>query len=52
MALPDFKKIWENQWNSRSIIMSAGILFIFLLGYKLIISFNQSSPAPDIAKAT
>ncbi len=48
MALPDFKKIWENQWNSRSIIMSAGIVFIFLLGYKLITSFSQSSPPPDI----
>ena len=47
MALPDFKKIWENQWNSRSIIVSASILFLCLLGYKLMTSFNHSSPPPD-----
>lgn len=50
MALPDFKKIWENQWNSRSIIVSASVLFVFLSGYKLIASLIGNSPPPPDTK--
>lgn len=44
MALPDFQQIWQKTWHSRSIITSAGVLFVALLGYKLMASFSASTP--------
>lgn len=47
MALPDFQQIWQKTWHSRSIITSAAVLFIALLGYKLIASFTSPLPPTE-----